>query len=60
MSEHDRLNEKALDATEKFKDRRAIIFIQEAIANYIDRFGIKETRRHLHYMLDFLEEFESD
>jgi predicted metal-dependent hydrolase len=52
------INEKALDATEKFLDRRALIFIEEAIAHYNGRFGVKETRRYLKYMLDYLEEFE--
>jgi len=47
------------DASEKFLDRRALIFIEEAIAHYNGRFGVKETRRYLQYMLEYLEEFES-
>lgn len=55
----DEVNDKALDATEKFLDRRALIFIEEAIAHYNGRFGVKETRRYLQYMLEFLKEFET-
>lgn len=52
------VSNKALDATDKFLDRRARIFIEEAIAHHNGRFGVKETRRYLKYMLDYLEEFE--
>jgi hypothetical protein len=53
------VNNKALDATDKYLDRRALIFIEEAIAHYNGRFGVKETRRYLQYMLEYLEEFET-
>lgn len=51
---------KAIDATEKFLDRRALIFIEEAIAHYNGRHGVKKTRQYLQYMLDYLEEFETE
>ena len=51
---------KALDATDKYLDRRALIFIEEAIAHYNARHGIKETRRYLQYMLEYLEEFDNE
>ena len=55
-----KINEKALDATDKFLDRRALIFIEEAISNYIGRHGVKKTREYLVYMLDYLAEFETE
>lgn len=54
------VEKKAIDATEKFLDRRALIFIEEAIAHYNGRHGIKKTRQYLQYMLDYLEEFETE
>lgn len=54
------LNKKVGDATDKFLDRRALIFIEEAIANYNGRHGVKKTRQYLQYMLDYLEEFETE
>jgi hypothetical protein len=54
------VNEKTLEATEKFLDRRALIFIEEAIAHYNGRHGVKKTRRYLQYMLEYLEEFETE
>lgn len=57
---HEELNNRAISATEKFLDRRALIFIEEAIAHYGDRYGIKKTRQYLQYMLDYLEEFETE
>ena len=56
----DELNRKAQDATDKFLDRRALIFIEEAIAHYSARHGIKKTRQYLEYMLEYLEEFETE
>lgn len=57
---HDELNKKVGEATDKFLDRRALIFIEEAIANYNGRHGVKKTRQYLQYMLDYLEEFETE
>lgn len=54
------VEKKAIDATEKFLDRRALIFIEEAIAHYNGRHGVKKTRQYLKYMLDYLEEFETE
>lgn len=56
----DELNRKVQDATEKFLDRRALIFIEEAIAHYSARHGIKKTRQYLEYMLEYLHEFETE
>lgn len=56
----DELNKKVQDATDKFLDRRALIFIEEAIANYSARHGVKKTRQYLTYMLDYLHEFERE
>lgn len=56
----DELNRKVQDATDKFLDRRALIFIEEAIANYSARHGVKKTRQYLTYMLDYLHEFERE
>ena len=54
------LNRKVVEATEKFLDRRALIFIEEAIAHYNGRHGVKKTRQYLQYMLEYLEEFETE
>ena len=54
------VNEKTLEATEKFLDRRASIFIEEAIAHYNGRYGVKKTRQYLQYMIEYLEEFETE
>lgn len=54
------LDKKVLDATDKFLDRRALIFIEEAIAHYIGRHGVKKTRQYLEYMLEYLNEFETE
>lgn len=54
------LDRKVQDATEKFLDRRALIFLEEAIAHYNGRHGVKKTRQYLQYMLDYLEEFETE
>jgi hypothetical protein len=37
-----------------------LIFIEEAIGHYIERHGVKKTRHYLEYMLDYLEEFETE
>ena len=47
-------------AAELYLDRRALIFIEEAIANYNARHGVKKTRQYLEYMLEYLEEFETE
>ena len=60
MKKHEDLNRKALSATDKFLDRRALIFIEEAIAHYNGRYGVKKTRQYLQYMLEYLEEFETE
>lgn len=57
---HKELDEKGLLATEKYLDRRALIFIEEAIAHYIGRHGIKKTQEYLQYQLEYLEEFRTD
>lgn len=54
------VNQKTLDAAEKFLDRRALIFIEESISHYIARHGVKKTRQYLEYMLEYLEEFETE
>lgn len=54
------LDKKVLDATDKFLDRRALIFLEEAIAHYIGRHGVKKTRQYLEYMLEYLNEFETE
>lgn len=58
--ELNKLNKQIEDATEKFLDRRALIFIEEAISNYMDRHGVKKTRQYLEYTLEFLNEFETE
>jgi hypothetical protein len=57
---NEELDKKVGEATEKFLDRRALIFIEEAIANYNGRHGVKKTRQYLQYMLEYLEEFETE
>jgi hypothetical protein len=57
---NEELDKKAGEATDKFLDRRALIFIEEAIANYNGRHGVKKTRQYLQYMLEYLEEFETE
>jgi hypothetical protein len=57
---NEELNKKVGEATDKFLDRRALIFIEEAIAHYNGRYGVKKTRQYLQYMLDYLEEFETE
>lgn len=56
----DELDRQARLATEKFLDRRALIFLEEAIAHYNGRHGVKKTRQYLKYMLEYLEEFETE
>ena len=56
----DNLDRKVGEATEKFLDRRALIFIEEAIAHYNGRHGVKKTRQYLQYMIEYLEEFETE
>lgn len=56
----DELDRQARLATEKYLDRRALIFIEEAIGHYIDRHGVKKTRQYLEYMLEYLNEFETE
>lgn len=53
----DELNRKVQDATDKFLDRRALIFIEEAIAHYSARHGVDKTQEYLRYMIDYLDEF---
>jgi hypothetical protein len=55
--EKELLNSRVADATEKFLDRRALIFLEEAIAHYIGRHGVKKTQDYLRYMIDYLDEF---
>lgn len=57
---HKELDEKALLATDKFLDRRALIFIEEAISNYIGRHGVGKTRHYLESMINYLSEFETE
>jgi hypothetical protein len=57
---NEELNKKVGEATDKFLDRRSLIFIEEAIGHYIERHGVKKTRHYLEYMLDYLEEFETE
>jgi len=57
---NEELDKKVGEATDKFLDRRALIFIEEAIANYNGRHGVKKTRQYLQYMLEYLEEFETE
>jgi len=57
---NDELNKQVLSATDKFLDRRALIFLEEAIAHYIGRHGVKKTRQYLEYMLEYLNEFETE
>ncbi len=54
---HKELDEKGLLATEKFLDRRALIFIEEAISNYIGRHGVEKTCIYLQEMIEYLSEF---
>ena len=56
----DELDRQARLATEKFLDRRSLIFIEEAIGHYIERHGVKKTRHYLEYMLEYLNEFETE
>ena len=55
---NEELNRKALEATEKFLDRRALIFLEEAISHYMARHGAKKTRDYMQYMNEYLKEFE--
>lgn len=55
----DEVDKHCQSAAEKFLDRRALIFIEEAIAHYNGRFGVRETQRYLAYMIDYLEEFKT-
>lgn len=56
----DDLDKYCRSAAEAFLDRRSLIFIEEAIGHYIERHGVKKTRHYLEYMLDYLEEFETE
>ena len=56
----DDLDKYCHSAAEAFLDRRSLIFIEEAIANYNGRHGVKKTRQYLEYMLEYLEEFETE
>lgn len=47
-------------AAELYLDRRALIFIEEAISHYMGRHGAKKTRDYLMYMLEYLKEFETE
>jgi hypothetical protein len=55
----DNLDKYCQDASEKFLDRRAMIFIEEAIAHYIGRYGVKKTQEYLRYQLEYLDEFRT-
>lgn len=57
---HEELNNRGLDATEKFLNRRALIFIEEAIAHYVGRYGVKKTQDYLRYQLEYLDEFRTE
>lgn len=57
---NENLNKQVFSATEKFLDRRALIFLEEAIAHYVGRHGVKSTRQYLEYMLEYLNEFETE
>jgi|SanBayMetagenome_1026888.scaffolds.fasta_scaffold21826_3 hypothetical protein len=57
---YEELNNRGLDATEKFLDRRALIFLEEAIAHYIGRYGVKKTQDYLRYQLEYLDEFRTE
>lgn len=57
---HEELNNMGLDATEKFLNRRALIFIEEAIAHYVGRYGVKKTQEYLRYQLEYLDEFRTE
>ena len=56
----DEVDKYCRSAAEDFLDRRALIFIEEAIAHYNGRHGVKKTRQYLQYMLEYLEEFETE
>ena len=56
----DEVDKYCRSASELYLDRRALLFLEEAIAHYNGRHGVKETRRYLKYMLDYLEEFETE
>lgn len=56
----DDLDRYCRSAAEAFLDRRSLIFIEEAIAHYNGRHGVKKTRQYLQYMLEYLEEFETE
>ena len=56
----DDLDKYCRSAAEAFLDRRSLIFIEEAIGHYIERHGVKKTRHYLKYMLDYIEEFETE
>lgn len=57
---HEELDRQAQIAINKHLDRRALIFIEEAISNYIGRHGVKRTRQYLSEMIDYLNEFERE
>lgn len=56
----DEVDKYCQDASEKFLDRRALIFIEEAIAHYIGRYGIEKTQEYLRYQIEYLEEFRTE
>jgi len=60
MAMTDEVDKYCRSAAEKYLDRRALIFIEEAIAHYNGRYGVKKTRQYLQYMLEYLEEFETE
>lgn len=60
MAMSDDVDKYCRTAAELHLDRRALIFLEEAIASYNGRHGIKKTRQYLQYMLDYLEEFETE
>lgn len=56
-SELDRINDLSKTAVEEHLDRRAHIFMEEAIANYLTRHSIKDTIYYLEQMIEQLKEF---
>ena len=57
-SEFIKLSETSKKATELFLDRRALIFIEEAMAYYHERHGTEETIHYLQEQIDYFEQFK--
>ena len=53
-----KIDKLAKDAIIQYRKNKSNIFLEAAIQDTADAFGVKETRKRLQYYLDVLEEFQ--